>query len=193
MAKKKTEQLIQKRMNYLTIMGLGVELLMIIFGAVMIFEPEFSNEMIGLVIGIFILLYAASLFYSFFTRAGAKIYSLNIVFGSILTLIGGLLIFNPEYLMDFVTNCIGLYFIISGAIKLNYSVWLKKAGEKSWQVLLGNSIMLIILGLIIMFNNFVSLGVTRILGIFLIASACLKIADIWLFKTKSKEIIKIFW
>ncbi len=193
MIQRETQEIVERRFNLMILISILVEVLLIIFGIVMLFDPNFSNKFMGVILGILFLLYAGSLIFNFFTRDGAKLYSLNIAFSVIVGIIGILLIVYPYALINFVITCLGIYIIISGAVKINYSLWLKKGQEESWYVVLANGIMLVILGILINANPFANMLITRIIGIFIIVSSVLKMSDTILFRKRSKEIMKIFW
>ena len=182
-----------KMFNQLLNMNLAVEVIMIILGFVMFFNPAMSNKAIGIVVGVILLLSASSLIYNYISRDGAKIYSLNLIFGLLVGLLGLVLIVYPYSLIDFVINCIGIYMIINGAVKINHGLWLRKGKEESWLIVVSSGILLIFISLVFIFSTFVSLTITRVIGIFLIISGALSLMDTILFKKRSKEIVKIFW
>lgn len=165
----------------------------LILGIVLLFLPEATNKAVGIMVGVIFVLSGINAIYKYFHRDGAKLYSLNIVFGIIFSLLGVVIILYPFSVMSFVTICLGLYLVVSGAMKVNYAFWLKKGNEESWLITLVTGILLIIFGIMVMFNPFVSLTLTKLVGIFLIIVAILDITDAVLFKKRSKEIMDIFW
>lgn len=165
----------------------------LILGVVLLFLPEATNKAVGIMVGVIFVLSGINAIYKYFHRDGAKLYSLNLVFGIIFTLLGVVIILYPFSVMSFVTICLGLYLVVSGAMKVNYAFWLKKGNEESWLITLVTGILLIIFGIMVMFNPFVTLTLTKLVGIFLIIVAILDITDAVLFKKRSKEIMDIFW
>ena len=95
--------------------------------------------------------------------------------------------------MEFVTVCLGLFLIINGATKINYGLWLKRGNSGAWLVTLVAGILLVILGIMIVFNPFTAFALTQITGAFLIISGVLNLSDAITFKISSKEIMDIFW
>lgn len=168
-------------------------ILLLILGVVCILNPSFLTNSIGFLVGALLLVYAASLIYSFLTREGAKIYSLNLVFGILIALLGIVLIIYPYKLMSFVVKCVALYLLLSSFVKVNYAIWLKKANEETWIFRLTSAVMLIILALMMLFADFAALAFAQVIGAFLLAVSLINIANSMLFKKRSKEIIKIFW
>ena len=83
--------------------------------------------------------------------------------------------------------------IINGLSKMNYAVWLKKGEEDSWLVTLVSGILIAVIGILVVFNPFASLTITKLAGAFLIITGVIDLTDTILFKKRSKEIMDIFW
>ena len=179
--------------NRMIIYSLITAILSIIVGLVLIFLPAVSNKVVGIIIGIIILAYGITAIYKYFHRDGAKIYTLNIIFGVLYSILGVVIILYPYSVMSFVTVCLGLFVIINGATKINYGIWLKRGNEDSWLVTLVTGIFLVVLGIMLVFNPFSALTLTQISGAFLIIVGILNVSDTILFKKRSKEIMEIFW
>ena len=179
--------------NRMIIYSLITAILSIIVGLVLIFLPAVSNKVVGIIIGIIILAYGITAVYKYFHRDGAKIYTLNIIFGVLYSILGVVIILYPYSVMSFVTVCLGLFVIINGATKINYGIWLKRGNEDSWLVTLVTGIFLVVLGIMLVFNPFSALTLTQISGAFLIIVGILNVSDTILFKKRSKEIMEIFW
>lgn len=165
----------------------------IVVGAILMFMPNLTNKIIGIVVGIIFLLSGLNSVYKYFNRDGAKLYSMNLVFGILYALLGIVLIIYPFTVVEFVTVCLGIFMIINGVSKANYALWLKRGNEDSWLITLATGILIAIIGLLVIFNPFASLTLTKLVGVFLIITGALDIMDIVLFKNRSKEIMEIFW
>lgn len=184
---------IKTRFNKFIMINFIIELLIIIVGLVLIFYPDLTTKVVGTIISLLLFSYAGSLAYNYFKRDGAKLYSFNIGAAIVIAVLGLILLFYPYSIMSFVTKIIALFLVFSGATRLNYVFWLKKANEKSWIMLLILSVTTMGLGFILLLDPFAYLDVTRILGTFMIISSLLRICDNHLFKSKQDEILKIFW
>lgn len=179
--------------NRMIIYSLLTAILAILVGLTLIFLPSVSNKIVGIIMGVVILIFGINAVYKYFHRDGAKIYSLNIVFGVLYSILGVVIILYPFSVMEFVTLCLGIFVIINGATKINYGVWLKKGNEDSWLVTLVTGIFLVIIGIMLVFNPFASLTLTQLCGAFLIIVGILNVSDTVLFKKRAKEIMEIFW
>lgn len=181
---------IYKRM---IIYSLLTALLTIIMGIVLLLLPNATNKVVGIIVGIIFLIEGINSVYKYFHREGAKLYNLNLIFGMLYALLGVVIILYPFTVVEFVTVCLGIYMIINGASKVNYALWLKRGNEESWLITLATGILIAIVGILVIFNPFASLTLTKLAGAFLIITGILDFMDTILFRNRSKEIMEIFW
>lgn len=179
-----------KRMIWYSI---GTALITIITGIVLLLVPELSGKELGIIVGIIFLIEGINSIYKYFHREGAKLYNLNLVFGVIYAVLGVVIILVPSSVVEFITVCLGIYMIVNGASKVNYALWLKRGNEDSWLITLATGILVAIVGVLVIFNPFASLTLTKLAGAFLIITGILDFMDTILFKNRSKEIMEIFW
>ena len=178
-----------KRMIWYSI---GTALITIITGIVLLLVPELSGKVLGIIVGIIFLIEGINSIYKYFHREGAKLYNLNLVFGVIYAVLGVVIILVPSSVVEFITICLGIYMIVNGASKVNYALWLKRGNEDSWLITLATGILVAIVGVLVIFNPFASLTLTKLAGAFLIITGILDFMDTILFKNRSKEIMEIF-
>ena len=179
-----------KRMIWYSI---GTALITIVTGIVLLLVPELSGKVLGIIVGIIFLIEGINSIYKYFHREGAKLYNLNLVFGVIYAVLGVVIILVPSSVVEFITICLGIYMIVNGASKVNYALWLKRGNEDSWLITLATGILVAIVGVLVIFNPFASLTLTKLAGAFLIITGILDFMDTILFKNRSKEIMEIFW
>lgn len=168
-------------------------ILTVVAGVVLLLVPELTNKVVGIIAGIIFLLEGINSIYKYFHREGAKLYNLSLVFGVLYAVLGVVIIIYPFTVVEFVTVCLGLYMIINGASKVNYALWLKRGNEDSWLITLATGILVAIVGILVIFNPFASLTLTKLAGAFLIITGILDFMNTILFKNRSKEIMEIFW
>ena len=184
---------IDERFNKMLTISIVSSIVIALVGAVLLFMPKLSNKLIGVIMGLLFILYGITTIYKYITRNGAKLYSLNLLYGIIILLIGVIIVLVPFSVTSFLTICLGLYLIIIGINKVTYGIWFKIGNHSSWLITLVIGIMLIFFGILILSNPFSSLTITRLVGAFLILSSILDITDLILLKKRSDEISKIFW
>lgn len=173
--------------------SIASSLIWLIAGLIMLFMPNLTNKIIGIIIGALFLLSGSNMIYKFMKRDGAKLYSFNLVFGIILSALGLIIIISPFSVATFVTVCLGLYLIVTGANKVTYGVWFKIGNDPAWLITVVIGIMYILFGVLMLINPFSALTITKLVGIFLIISSVLDITDTMLLRKRSEEIVKIFW
>ena len=179
--------------NKMVIFSIISAIITIIVGIVLLFLPNLSNKVVGIITGVIFIIFGMTTAYKYLKRDGAKIYSLNLVFAILYLLLGLVIIIFPFSVIEFVTVCLGLFLVVNGATEINYGLWLKRGGSKAWLVTLVAGILLVILGIMIVFNPFTAFALTQITGAFLIISGIINLSDAITFKTKAKEIMDIFW
>ena len=184
---------IDERFNKMLTISIVSSIVIALVGAVLLFMPKLSNKLIGVIMGLLFILYGIITIYKYITRNGAKLYSLNLLYGIIILLIGVIIVLVPFSVTSFLTICLGLYLIIIGINKVTYGIWFKIGNHSSWLITLVIGIMLIFFGILILSNPFSSLTITRLVGAFLILASILDITDLILLKKRSDEISKIFW
>lgn len=184
---------IENMYKRMIIYSLLTALLTIIMGIVLLLLPNATNKVVGIIVGVIFLIEGINSVYKYFHREGAKLYNLNLIFGVLYALLGVVIILYPFTVVEFVTVCLGIYMIINGASKVNYALWLKRGNEESWLITLATGILIAIVGILVIFNPFASLTLTKLAGAFLIITGILDFMDTILFRNRSKEIMEIFW
>lgn len=184
---------ISDRFNKFMTLSIICSVIIALIGGVLLFLPELSNKLIGIISGVLFILSGINTIYKYFCRNGAKLYSLNLLYGIIILLIGVIIILVPFSVTTFLTIWLGLYLIIFGVNKITYGVWFKIGNDSSWLITFVIGIMLTIFGILVLANPFSSLTVTQVVGSFLILSSILDLTDLVLLKKRANEITKIFW
>lgn len=184
---------VENRFNKILLYNFIGAIVTLVLGMILLFLPELTNKVVGVLTGVIFLISGALAIYNYLQRDGAKLFSLNLIFGILDFLLGAIIIVFPFSVSTFVTICFGLYMIINGVKKINYSFWLKKGSEECWLITLVTGILLIIFGIMVMFNPFVKFTITKLVGAFLLVIAALEITNTILFKKRAKEIRDIFW
>lgn len=184
---------IENMYKRMIVYSLLTALLTIIMGIVLLLLPNATNKVVGIIVGIIFLIEGINSVYKYFHREGAKLYNLNLIFGGLYALLGVVIILYPFTVVEFVTVCLGIYMIINGASKVNYALWLKRGNEESWLITLATGILIAIVGILVIFNPFASLTLTKLAGAFLIITGILDFMNTILFRNRSKEIMEIFW
>lgn len=193
MVKKSASDGILNRFNKFIFSTILVNVVIALLGVIMMFIPDASSKVIGILVGVSFLINGLVSIYKYFNRDGAKLYSFNLFFGILSIVVSAILFLYPYSVMKFVAVCLGIYLILAGAMDINYGRWFKIGNEDSWLIMIVTGVLLIIFGIIVIINPFVLLSVTMVIGLFLLIMAIFKITNLIMLKQRAKEIVKIFW
>lgn len=169
-------------------------LITFIVGLFIVLFSKQINVILGYLVAFIFLFYGITTIYKYMKRDGAKLYSFNMIIGIIMIALGIVTIFVPKSVTNFAMIAVGLYLIMVGASKISYGSWLKVGNDSSWFITFVIGILLVVFGILVILNPFESgIGLTKILGIFIILSSILDFSNTILLKRKQEDIVKIFW
>lgn len=167
--------------------------LLVIIGLIMYLFPSVVTNFIGYIVGAICFISGIDIILKYFQRNGARLYSLNIIFGLLLFILGIVIIITPNTVTKFITICTGLIFIIKGGNKISYGSWLKVGSHKSWSLVFTTGVIQILFGILLFLDIFDAIDFVKLIGLFIIVTNVLDIIDSIMIKNKSDEIVKIFW
>jgi len=111
-------------------------------------------------------------------------YNLDIAYGVSSIVLGILIITNPKAIASVIPIIIGLGIIISSCTKMQYAINLKTKEDELWKMTMILSVISIICGIVLLFNPFkVAVGITRVVGIFIVIYSIVDIASTIALKT----------
>ena len=114
---------------------------------------------------------------------------LDIVYGIVCIILGVLVIKNPEAIASIIPFVLGLIIIINSATKLQYSFELYKEKNKLWLSTLILSIIMVVCGIVLIFNPFKgAILITRIVGVFILIYAILDLISTFVISQTFKKI-----
>lgn len=114
---------------------------------------------------------------------------LDIVYGIVCIILGVLVIKNPEAIASIIPFVLGLIIIINSATKLQYSFELYKEKNKLWLSTLILSIIMVVCGIVLIFNPFKgAILITRIVGVFILVYAVLDLISTFVISQTFKKI-----
>jgi len=114
---------------------------------------------------------------------------LDIVYGIVCVILGILVITNPKAIAGVIPFVVGFIIIVNSAIKLQYSLELKKDNNNLWLSTLILSIIMTICGIVLIFNPFQgAVFLTRIVGAFILIYAVLDLISTFVIRNTFKKI-----
>lgn len=149
--------------------------ILIILGALLIFQSEATIISISYIIGGVLIAIGALALIKFVKNTNNVVKDeLDIVYGVVTIIFGVLIIMNPNAIASIIPIIIGIGIIISSATKLQYSFELKENQNHLWKTTMIISIISTICGIILLFNPFKGAVVlTKVVGIFILIYAAL--------------------
>ena len=195
MKKKKEKTFLDKiKLNFSKIMlgNIILNVLFLIFGVVIYMNQYITMKMIGIIIGIYFMMFGVFAIYEFFIRSISPLFTYKIFLGVITIILGVFIIANPFNIIKILTFSLGIYLIIVSIVKILEAFKLKKYEYDGWLLVLVTSIILLIFGVFVTINPMASKDIVQVTAIFIILSSILEIANLFMIYNKSKEIIKLF-
>ena len=158
--------------------NLSKTLILGLVGLVLLLIPGALNKLIGILIGgdLHITGILSIIKYTKEKIAGSN---LNLVSGILYAVLGVIIIIYPYSIINLVTICLGVYLIINGMLKLKLAFTLKNITDK-WIGTLVMGIITIVLGILLIFNPFAGITITKLAGAFLVIVAVFDLIDTYI-------------
>ena len=147
-------------------------------GLVLLLIPGTLNKLIGILIGAALLVVGIIAIVKY-VKEKDEDNTLNLVSGILYAVLGGIIIIYPYSIINLVTICLGVYLIINGLLKLKLAFVLKSITEK-WIGTLVMGIITVVLGLLLIFNPFAGITITKLAGAFLVVVAVFDLIDTYI-------------
>lgn len=108
---------------------------------------------------------------------------LDIIYGIVCAILGIVVIKNPEAIASIIPLAVGVIIVANSVVKLQYSLELKKEKNDLWISTLILSIVMVICGIVLIFNPFTGAVLfTKIVGIFILIYAVLDLVSTFFIK-----------
>lgn len=140
-----------------------------VLGGVLFFYPAMSLKLVCNLIGILILVYGVIRIVSYLRRQESGFFRLDLVIGILFVVVGGFLLLRPDIIVSILPITIGIYILFDSLMNLRQALDLKEAGYEKWWCMLILAVIMIVLGLIMIFNPFGTAALTVMVmgGIFI--------------------------
>lgn len=158
--------------------NLSKTLILGLVGLVLLLIPGTLNKLIGILIGVALLAVGIIAIVKYIKEKDNGS-SLNLVSGILYSVLGVIIIIYPYSIINLVTICLGVYLVINGLLKLKISFVLKRITDK-WIGTLIMGIITVILGVVLIFNPFAGITITKLAGAFLVVVAVFDLIDTYI-------------
>lgn len=169
-------------------------LVLIILGLLLIFRSEVTIYTISYVIGGLLIAIGAMAIIKFLTniKVTENNYDINIIYGIVCILMGVLVIEHPNAIATMIPIILGIVIIASSATKLQYTLQMKDKGSDMWKSTVIISIISLLCGVVLLFNPFkVAVGITKIVGIFILIYGILDITSTLSIRKTLKDTLEL--
>lgn len=165
-------------------------IILIAFGILLIVQSEATIVTISYIIGGILIALGVIAGIKFIKNIKERTKNdLDIVYGIVCIILGVLVIKNPEAIASIIPFVLGLIIIINSATKLQYSFELYKEKNKLWLSTLILSIIMVVCGIVLIFNPFKgAILITRIVGVFILIYAILDLISTFVISQTFKKI-----
>lgn len=161
----------------------------LIFGLFLVFRTEGTIHLISSLIGMILLLNGGWSLIKYFKEEKDTPYNIGLIYGVVAIIAGIILILNPKAVASVLPFILGIYFTITGVVKLKYALDIREFKKENPTFMLILSILTILCGILFIINPFGgAIALTQIIGIFMIIYACLDIANYLSLKKDLKHI-----
>ena len=114
---------------------------------------------------------------------------MDIIYGIVCIILGIIVIKNPEAIASIIPLVIGVIIVVNSAVKLQYSFDLKKEKNDLWLSTLILSIVMLVCGVVLIFNPFTgAVLLTKIVGVFILVYAILDLVSTFFIRNTLKKI-----
>ncbi len=141
-------------------------LLMVIAGFVLLFMPELTLRTIANVVGIIIIAIGAIFLISYFLRRNLPAGNYDLVRGLVIAGAGVFICVKSELVVSVLPVLLGIGVVVSGILKLQHALDLKKMGYATWVRIGITAAVGIFIGLLVIMNPFSTVAwLMRFIGI----------------------------
>ena len=183
---------IEQEFNKIILIEMTFSVMYALLGLFIFLKSETTNKTVGLLIGTFFLIYGFIELFSFFNKKKLTLFRYNLIFGILNLIIGIFIMFNPLSILNILNLSLGIGLLLDGVNKMVYFFYIKKWDKKSSRILIASGLLIIFLGIMIIINPFLTLVITKTIGIFIILYNILNLNDLVLLKRKFKNFKELF-
>ena len=166
-------------------------IMFLILGLLLVLKTKGTINLISSIIGVILLMNGGFSTIRYFKENNNKV---NIIYGIVAILAGFILILNPTTIVSILPFVLGIYFTVSGIIKLKYALDIKNYQRRTPVFMVIVSILMMVCGVLFIINPFEgAVAITKIIGIYLIIYSVLDIINSITLRKDMDIIIKNRW
>ena len=159
---------------------LAISAALLFLGVLLIAWPGFSVAAVGRCCGVGMLVFGVIKLTGYFSRDLYRLaFQYDLACGSLLILLGAVMLLRPDSLLNFICVALGIYILTDGLFKIQISMDARQFGLRRWWLILAEAILAALLGLTLIFRITDSTRVlTVLLGVTLLAEGILNLSTV---------------
>lgn len=171
---------------------LVTDLIYIMIGLIMAIIPGFLSNFICYVMGIIIVLFGSTRILRYIElKKKTNLSNIMLVIGIIALILGIVIIVNPEGVTSIIPFIIGIYVFVLGLTKINQALEFRENNYNGWSPTMISAVLLLLLGIIVIFNPFEALTVViRLVGIAFIINSLYDLYNVYNYNKGFKDLKK---
>jgi len=183
---------LEEKFNKIVLLEMGFSILFVILGLIMFLYSEIANSVARTLIGTFFLIAGVIKMYTAVEKSKIKLFKNNIFIGILNIILGIFIMLNPLPIINILNISLGIWIIVEGISKFILFYNLKNVKEESNKIFLVSTLLFMFMGVVLIINPFVSLVITKTIGIFIMMINIVNVSDLVLLKRRSKKFLKLF-
>ena len=159
---------------------IAVSILLAVLGIVLIAWPTFSVNALGVICGILLVLFGGVKLVGYFSKDLYRLaFQYDMPFGTLLIILGIIMLIHPGNLASFICVVFGLSVLISSLFNIQTALDAKKFGINQWWLIFALSVIAAVWGLILVFRPSEAADVMAVLlGITLLFESAVNICTV---------------
>lgn len=173
-----------KKMNMTSIV---FSIIFILIGAFLLARPEEAIHLVSYALGIILVLWGLISIIQFFIYKESQNYlEFGFILGVFVLIFGIIILLKPNTIASIIPLLLGIWMLINGVTKMSYALTLNKNKNAAGSIII--SILIIILGMLLIFNPFAGAKtLVQILGISIIVYSVLDLAECFTIRSILKK------
>lgn len=164
-----------------------MSVIFILIGLMLVLQPEFSEQVIGVIVGSVFIVYGAIKVFGYIRSVGIKSESFfNLISGLLNAGLGVYIIINHGSVLAFATAIIGIIIFFESLMRVMTAFEMKKSGYERWQNELTSSVISLVVSIpLVLFPFYTAMTAYRLIGIALIANGAFRLLSAYRIKNFS--------
>ena len=161
-----------------------------IIGLIMVVVPKMSLDVMGIVLGVYIMIHGITLIGLNFATHSVYVPFYGIMSGLLSIIVGILLVAMPNIMSTIFAIALGIWIILSSINVISIAITVKQR-VSNWGLWLLLGVIDLICGIIILFNPFASsISIVMLGGIIIMIHSVISIVDMIMIRNDAKEVEK---